>query len=161
MNELNVDGPAMGAFENRLPEPGEIANAKRLLELAVASRIADGGSLQFRVALDENAQQQTVVLAPALAASFLEMLENVSRGFGIRLIPIEPELTAQQASDILNVPRSYLGKLLEEGEISYEMKRGNRRIRADALFAYKRKRDRIRSEILTEMIQFDQEMGLL
>ena len=52
-------------------------------------------------------------------------------------------------------------KLLDEKEIPYVKKRRHRRIRADDLFAYKKKRDEVRSEALRELLEFDQEKGLL
>lgn len=98
---------------------------------------------------------------PALAASMLSVLRLVSSGRGFRMIPVESELTTQQAADLLNVSRSYLVKLLEEGEIPFTKKRRHRRIRAEDLFAYKKKRDAIRSKALRELIQIDIEEGLL
>ena len=76
-------------------------------------------------------------------------------------IPVETELTVQQAADLLNVSRSYLLKLLDEGEMPCASNRGLRFVRADDLFAYKKKRDAIRSKALCELIQIDIEEGLL
>lgn len=95
------------------------------------------------------------------ASILLELLNLVSSGHGFKVIPVGAELTTQQAADILDVPRTYLAKLLDGKEIPYVHKRGHRRIRADDFFAYKKKRDEIRSEALRELLEFDQEKGLL
>lgn len=109
----------------------------------------------------ENGEAQTVTLAPALTASLLEVLRLVSSGHGFRVIPVEAELTTQQAVDLLNVSRPFLVKLLEEGEIPFTKTGRHRRIRADALFAYKGKRDASRSKALSELAQTDAAAGLV
>ena len=158
---MNALGNAAFAFSHRLPNSAEIENAKQLAKLAAPSRIKEGKPEEVRFALSGGAEQYSVTLSPALAASLLELLKLVSSGCGFKVIPVGAELTTQQAADILNVPRKYLVKLLDEKEIPYVKKRRHRRIRADDLFAYKKKRDEIRSEALRELLEFDQEKGLL
>ena len=93
----------------------------------------------------ESGEIQTVTLAPALTASLLEVLRLVSSGRGFRMIPVEAELTTQQAADLLNVSRPFLVNLLENGDVPFTKTGRHRRVRADDLFAYKEKRDATRS----------------
>ena len=102
-----------------------------------------------------------MTLAPALTASLLEVLRLVSSGRGFRMIPVESELTTQQAADLLNVSRPFLVKLLEEGEIPFAKTGRHRRVRADDLFAYKEKRDASRSDALSDLAAMDAEEGLV
>lgn len=146
-------------LSDRLPSQIEIRNAERLQEI-VASQIGDDGSTELSLAT-EDGRPEPITLAPALTASLLEILKLVSSGCGFRMIPINAELTTQQAADLLNVPRHYLIKLLDEGEIPFEKPRRHRRIRADDLFAYKKKRDAVRSAALDRLMQRDAEMGLV
>lgn len=148
------------AFDNRLPDEVEIVNAKQLAKIAVASLAKEGKEAKVSFSIDDG-ETHTLTLMPALATSMLAVLRLVSSGRGFRMIPVESELTTQQAADLLNVSRSYLVKLLDEGEISFTKKRRHRRIRAEDLFAYKKKRDTIRSKALCELIQIDIEEGLL
>ena len=148
------------AFDDRLPDEVEIVNAKQLTDIAAASLTKEGKEAKVSFSID-GGETHTVTLMPALAASMLSVLRLVSSGRGFRMIPVESELTTQQAADLLNVSRSYLVKLLEEGEIPFTKKRRHRRIRAEDLFAYKKKRDAIRSKALRELIQIDIEEGLL
>jgi excisionase family DNA binding protein len=71
-------------------------------------------------------------------------------------------LTTQQASDLLNVSRPYLLKLLDRGDIPFE--RGDedgshRRIRFVDLMEYKHKIDKDRREQLRKLTQMSQEAG--
>lgn len=147
------------AFFDRLPDEVEIKNAEQLRTI-VASQIKEGEPTTLSLAL-EGGNVQNVTLAPALTASLLEVLRLVSSGRGFRMIPVESELTTQQAADLLNVSRPFLVKLLEEGNIPFTKTGRHRRVRADDLFAYKEKRDAERSDALSDLARMDAEDGLI
>ncbi|TCS57248.1 excisionase family DNA binding protein [Primorskyibacter sedentarius] len=147
------------AFFDRLPDEVEIKNAEQLRTI-VASQIREGEPTTLSLAL-KSGEVQTVTLAPALTASLLEVLRLVSSGRGFRMIPVEAELTTQQAADLLNVSRPFLVKLLEEKEIPFTKTGRHRRVRANDLFAYKEKRDAARSDALSDLAVRDAEDGLI
>ena len=147
------------AFFDRLPDKVEIKNAEQLRAI-VASQIKEGEPTTLSLAL-ESGEVQAVTLAPALTASLLEVLRFVSSGRGFRMIPVEAELTTQQAADLLNVSRPFLVKCLEQGEIPFVKTGRHRRIRADDLFSYKEKRDASRSKALSDLARIDAEAGLV
>ena len=154
-----TDQPATGAFSDRLPTEAEMRSAAQLKE-AVASQVADDGSVTL--SFNENGgSARQVTLAPSLAASLLELLTLVSNGSGFRTFPIGRELTERQAACLLDVPNSYFAKLLDDGEIPFVKSRRHRRVRADDLFAYKKKSDAIRSAALDDLMKRDAEMGLV
>jgi len=70
------------------------------------------------------------------------------------------ELTTQQAADILNVSRSFLVKLLDEGAIPYIKVGSHRRIQFKDLIIYKEQRDRKRRKLLDQLIEMTEEAGL-
>ena len=146
-------------FFDRLPDKVEIENAEQLRKI-VASRIEKDGSSTLSVSTDDG-EVQNLALLPAVTSSLLDVLELVSSGRGFRMIPIDSELTTQQAADLLNVSRPYLVKLLEEGGIPHVKTGRHRRVRANDLFAYKKKRDETRSKALSELARMDCEAGLI
>ncbi|WP_424930763.1 helix-turn-helix domain-containing protein [Amaricoccus tamworthensis] len=150
---------AKEAFAERLPDQVEIENADSLRRI-LASQVNGDEAVELSLALGEK-QIEPVTLAPALAASLMELLRLVSSGRGFRMIPVDAELTTQQAADLLNVSRPHLVKLLEEGEIAFFKTGRHRRVKAADLFEYKKKRDIDRSDALSDLAAMDMENDLL
>ena len=147
------------SFVDRLPDEIEIRHAEQLRRI-FASQIREGEPTELSLAL-KNGELATVTLTPPLAASLLEMLRLVSSGLGFRMVPVEAELTTQQAADLLNVSRPYLVKLLDGNEIPFTKTGRHRRVRANDLFAYKDRRDKTRSKALDRLAKIDAEEGLI
>lgn len=72
----------------------------------------------------------------------------------------EKDLSVDEAAEILNVPRPYLTRLLNRGEIPYHTAGKRRRINLRDLLAYKQKRDAERRQALDELTRVSQEVGL-
>ena len=85
---------------------------------------------------------------------------ELARGKSVSLIPMEAELTTNEAARQLKVSRPFLIGLLEKGEIPYRMVGTHRRIRFRDLCAYKEQNDRKRVDALEELSALDQEYGL-
>ncbi len=147
------------AFAERLPDEVEIKNAEQLRTIIASQLKSDEGA---RISLAQpTGGTETITLSPALAASFMEVLRLVSTGRGFRMIPVDAELTTQEAADCLNVSRPYLIKLLENGEIPHIKTGRHRKVRASELFAYKQKRDDARSAALDDLAALDAESDLI
>jgi excisionase family DNA binding protein len=116
----------------------------------------------FRLRLLDKAGRATETLELPMSAArlLLEILQHMARGNAVTLLPIHAELTTQQAADLLNVSRPHLIHLLEEGKIPSHKVGSHRRIRAEDIFAYRRKMHSKRREVLKELAAHDQEMGL-
>ncbi|MDU9004038.1 helix-turn-helix domain-containing protein [Sedimentitalea todarodis] len=155
---MNAESPA-SAFDERLPTELESSNAETLRQI-VASQIKEDGETVIKIA-NEQGKTLPVTLSPALAHSFLEVLRLVSSGRGFHLIPLDSQLTTQEAADILNVSRPHLIKLLEREDIGFTKVGRHRRIKASDLLEYKEGRDAKRANALKDMAEFDGEHGLL
>ena len=89
-----------------------------------------------------------------------EVLQTISAGQPVTILPIEAELSTQEAADLLNVSRPYLVKLLDEGTIPSRKVGVYRRVRAADVLHYKRKNDAARHEVLDELTKQAQELDM-
>ena len=140
-----------------LPSEAEAVLAKETSQV-LASRAQMGKPLRLRL-LDDPAKR--IVTIPASAVRMLiHILEEMARGNAVTLIPVHAELTTQEAADMLNISRPSLIQLLDEGKIEFRRVGTHRRIRFEALMAYKRRADADRRAALAELAAYDQELGL-
>jgi excisionase family DNA binding protein len=140
-------------FDDRLPSDAEIESANQLRKI-FASSIKDDQPTCLKLAVDAEARVD-VVLAPALARSFMDLLRYVGSGRAVTIVPTEEMLTTQRAADLLNVSRPYLIKIIDKGEIPHTTVGRHRRIRAQDLFEYRKKRDAERAEALVRLAEMD------
>ncbi|WP_427161924.1 helix-turn-helix domain-containing protein [Aliinostoc sp. HNIBRCY26] len=88
-----------------------------------------------------------------------QVVQAIASDQAIFIVPQNTELTTQQAADLLNVSRTYLIKLLEQGDIPYLKVGTHRRVRFEDLMKYKQERDTKRRQLLDELIAESQELG--
>lgn len=137
---------------DRLPSIGEQAAANQLRRI-IASQAASEHDQKLKVTGEAGGAE--VILTPGLSALLMELLRHIGKGDAVTLVPVSQMLTTQQAADILNVSRPFLISLLEKGDISYELVGRHRRVKANDLFAYKRRRDEKRAAALSELAEMD------
>ena len=81
-------------------------------------------------------------------------------GNAVTLVPIQAELTTQQAADFLNVSRPYLIRLLEDEQIPFHKTGTHRRIFFRDLLSYKTHIKEKRLQALQELTGLSQELGM-
>lgn len=115
--------------------------------------------LTLTVSGEGGTTQQIRISAPALRFLFAALSE-IASGKGVSLLPLNEEVTTQQAADILNVSRPYLVGLLEKGEMPFRKVGNQRRVPLQEVLAYKTRTDIDRRAALNELARLGQEMGL-
>lgn len=114
----------------------------------------------LQIEVRENDRRE-VVLLPARAAHLLmDLLTEMAEGNAVALLPMQTELTTQQAANILNVSRPYLVKLLDGGTIKHRKVGTHRRVPLGELLAYKRRKDREQMTALDELTRQAQELDM-
>lgn len=88
-----------------------------------------------------------------------QLLAVLASGDAVSIVPIQKELTTQQAANLLNVSRQYLVQLLDEGKIPYHRTGTHRRVYTHDVLEYRAKRDAERDAKLAAMIQETQQEG--
>lgn len=113
-------------------------------------------SLKVRVEQDDDA-----IAIPMSAVRLLaDILAQMAKGNAVTLVPVNAELTTQQAAELLNVSRPFLIEQLEKGRIPFRMVGTHRRVLFRDLMAYKDAMDRNRLKALEELGALDQQHGL-
>jgi excisionase family DNA binding protein len=148
---------ARGNVAPNLPSEAEALLAKETSRV-LAKRAESEAPLQLRMLDDPKAG--TVKLPATVVQMLVRILEEMARGNAVTLIPVNAELTTQEAADLLHISRPSLIQLLDEGKIDYRRVGTHRRVRFDAIMAYKRRADAERRAVLAELAAYDQELGL-
>ena len=90
----------------------------------------------------------------------MKVLAVMSEGKAFALIPMDNELTTQQAADILNVSRPYINKILDLGEISHRKVGRNRRVKFSDILEYKEKQVNKSKDALQALADEAQELDI-
>ena len=134
------------------------ANLAKETSRVLARRVRSSTPLRCRV-LDSSKEETLRIPAPAVKM-LVRILEEMARGNAVTLVPVHAELTTQEAADMLHISRPSLIQLLDEGKIEYRKVGTHRRVRFEALMAYKRAADAERRVALAELAKYDQEIGI-
>lgn len=102
-----------------------------------------------------------VTLPPVALRQLVDILVNMARGEAITIMPVNRELTTQQAADILNVSRPFFVRLLDEDKIPFHKVGKHRRVKFKDLLEFKSENDRARDADMEELADEAQKMGLV
>jgi len=140
------------------PKEEETAVIK-LLDRVLEKEIENGDSEALKVQLVE-VGGKAIALPESLYQLLRQAANLMAAGRAVSLVPIEQDMTVEEAAILLNVSQLFMFKLLSEGAIKYVMVGSERRICLADLMAYKKQRTVKRREILRELAQFSQEEEL-
>ena len=140
-----------------IPSEAE-ATLARETKQALSLRLSGTSSLDL-LAMDV-ASKPTIRIPATAVRLLVQILDEMGQGNAVKVIPVHPELTTQEAAELLNVSRPTLIQLLREGHIEFRKVGTHRRVRLDSLMAYKRELHADRLAALTALSAYDQELGI-
>lgn len=146
--------------EAMIPSPMEQGLAKESSR-RLARYLNPKAEQPLRVRIQEDSAESETIAIPAAAFRLMnEVLTQMAQGNSVMLIPVNAELTTQQAADLLNVSRPHLVELLEQKTIPFRKVGTHRRILAHDVMSYKQAIDQKRLETLEELAKQAQELNM-
>ncbi len=112
------------------PAETDAATARALFK-ALTSRTT-------RRKLSLTVQDREVPIPAAVVPALIEAARLVSEGHAVDVVPVDEEISAQEAAHILKVSRPYLLNLVKKGILPCRMVGAHHRIPVSAVIAYKR-----------------------
>lgn len=89
-----------------------------------------------------------------------EILEEISKGRPVSIMPIAAEFTTQAAAEFLGCSRPHLVKLLESGKIPFVKVGKHRRVQFEDLVKYRNEMKDKQKKLIIDMMKSDEELGL-
>ncbi|CAN5221729.1 helix-turn-helix domain-containing protein [soil metagenome] len=143
--------------EVQTPKPSDVELAKESSR-KLASRLRKNSDLRLR--FQDGRKTEELVLPHLVAKKLLEMLVEIGMGNAVQLTAIQPEITTQQAADLLNVSRPYVVKLVEEGTIPSRKVGPRRLLLLDDVAEYKKQMYGKRLNALNQLTQLSEDLGM-
>lgn len=99
-------------------------------------------------------------LPESVFKALCQVVYYMLQGRAVSIIPVNKEITTQEAADFLNVSRPYLVRLLEQGEIPFVKVGTHRRVRFSDVLEYKDRRNALRKQGLAEITRIAEDAGV-
>ena len=107
------------------------------------------------------AGKEEPLLLPASSLRLLaDILVQMAEGNAVTVLPVETELSTQQAADVLNVSRPYLVKLLDEGKLPHRTVGSRPHVLLCDVLAYKKGVEAARAKVLEELAAQAQDLNM-
>jgi len=125
------------------------------------ARLLESNQEDPRFRLQQDGELADPIALPLSAIRVLKnILAEMAQGHGIAMVPVNTELTTEQASELLNVSRPYFISLLDEAKIPFRLLGTHRRVRLVDVMAYKGRNDQDRLKVLEELVAQAQELDM-
>jgi excisionase family DNA binding protein len=119
-----------------------------------------GPSMSVELRIGEAGALESIRLPDIVVSLLSRILTETANGHAVSVIPIEAEMSTQQAADYLNVSRPYVVSLAEQGKIPFHRVGTHRRLRFQDVAEYKKRQDEESYAALAELQAQAQELNM-
>ncbi|MFD2796267.1 helix-turn-helix domain-containing protein [Promicromonospora vindobonensis] len=127
------------ASQTYVPEESEFGAAEVLSFLA-AHADRRGTEPARRFLLVGGGEGEQIELPGTVYRALVQVVEALAAGKAVTVSPQEPQLTTQQAADLLGVSRPTVVRMIESGELAAERNGNRRRLLLSDVLAYRERR---------------------
>lgn len=124
--------------------------------LNLLDRLESAGDLKAKLVGPDG---RAIEIPPSAYEALRAVVGGMARGLTMTLVPHGKELTTQEAADLLNISRTYLVKLVDNGQIPAHMVGTHRRLKIEDVLQYRAQRADVRREALAEITAIGEEFG--
>lgn len=101
-----------------------------------------------------------IALPPPAVHILFSVLEEMAKGHAVTLVPVDTELTTQQAAELLRVSRPSLIKMLDKRKLPYRKVGAHRRVRYEDIIHYLETERARRKKVVEELVAETERLGL-
>jgi len=137
-----------------LPTPQEMEQARQSSH--TLSKYANAERVQLALR-GSNGEADDLILPSQVLQLLLDVLAEIAKGNAISLMPMNQEISTQEAASLLNVSRPFLVGLLEKSEIPFRKVGAHRRVFLKDVLDYKERIDQRRAHTLDQLAALSQQ----
>lgn len=143
--------------EKKLPTPETVKLARASTERL--ARFLDRGEKET-VSIQLEGEKEAISVPLEAFQKFVFLLNEMSEGNAVTIVPIHAELTTTEAAEILSMSRQYVVELIEKGELPAFKVGTHHRLKTADVLKFRQERKMKRKKTLEELAALSQEMGL-
>ena len=128
---------------------------------ALAPLLSEKGSSRAHIHFSTESDHEADITLPLPAVHLLfQALQEMAKGNTVTLLPVDTELTTQQAAELMRVSRPSLIKMLEDKKLPYRTIGTHRRVRYEDIMLYLKAERARRAEVVRELMAETERLGL-
>jgi len=108
----------------------------------------------------EDNREADITLPSSVLKLILGALQEMGKGNAVTLLPLQAELTTQQAADMMRVSRPSLIKMLDDGKLPFRKVGAHRRILYSDVLNYIQTEHARRVSVMEELVAETERLGL-
>ena len=151
-----------------VPTPNEVTmptdqdtQIARVSSLALAPLIQENATSEAHIRFGtKGIPEAEITLPPSAVRILLATLQEMAKGHAVTLLPVDTELTTQQAAELMRLSRPSLIKMLDENKLPYRKVGAHRRIRYEDVLHYLEVERARRKKVMEELVAETERLGL-